>query len=101
MNLKNKRVLVVSTTDDMIGNFMIPHILHMQQLGAEVECACNCHSHHAQRIAELTGCGPSQRIATESTLIKVVSYIVILIDAVSVVLRWVMSKRSSDLLSVE
>lgn len=55
MDFKNKKILVVSTTDDMIGNFMIPHILHMQKLGAVVECACNCHSHHTKRIEELTG----------------------------------------------
>lgn len=56
MDLKNKKILVISTTDDMIGNFMIPHILHMQKLGATVEVACNLGSFHTEEIRVQTGC---------------------------------------------
>lgn len=55
MDLNGKKILVVSTTDDMIGNFMIPHIKQMQQMGAEVHCACNKHSHHFDTVKEQTG----------------------------------------------
>lgn len=41
MNLKNKKVLVITTTDNMIWQFLLPHIKYMQQQGAVVECACN------------------------------------------------------------
>ena len=41
MNLKNKKVLVVTTTDNMITQFLLPHIKYMQEQGAVVECACN------------------------------------------------------------
>jgi glycosyltransferase involved in cell wall biosynthesis len=56
MEFKNKKVLVIATTDDMIGNFMIPHILHMQSLGATVEVACRCSSYHTENIKQQTGC---------------------------------------------
>lgn len=36
-----KRVLVLCTTDSMIWNFLIPHIIHMQDNGIFVECACS------------------------------------------------------------
>lgn len=38
--LKNKKVLILTTTDNMIWQFLIPHIKHMESLGATVECAC-------------------------------------------------------------
>ncbi len=41
MNLKGKKVLVVTSTDNMISQFLIPHIRDMQKQGATVECACN------------------------------------------------------------
>ncbi|MBO5714654.1 MAG: glycosyltransferase family 4 protein [Clostridia bacterium] len=56
MEFKNKKILVIATTDDMIGNFMIPHILHMQSLGATVEVACKCATYHTDNIKNLTGC---------------------------------------------
>ena len=56
MDLHNKKVLVVATTDDMIGRFMIPHIKHMQSLGAEVICACNKCTEFFDMIKESCGC---------------------------------------------
>lgn len=41
MNLEGKKVLVVCTTDNMIWQFLTPHIDRLAQLGASVECACN------------------------------------------------------------
>ena len=38
--LKNKKIVVVATTDNMIWQFLIPHIKHLQELGNEVECVC-------------------------------------------------------------
>lgn len=37
----NKKVLVLATTDNMIWQFLIPHIQEMQKAGNVVECACN------------------------------------------------------------
>jgi len=37
---QNKKVMVLCTTDNMITQFLIPHIRRMQELGAEVECVC-------------------------------------------------------------
>ena len=37
---KNKKVLMVSTTDNMIWQFLVPHIKYMEENGATVECAC-------------------------------------------------------------
>lgn len=39
--MTNKKILVVATTDNMIWQFLIPHINHMQQLGNVVECVCS------------------------------------------------------------
>lgn len=39
--MNNRKILVVATTDNMIWQFLIPHIKHMQSLGNTVECACN------------------------------------------------------------
>ena len=38
---ENKKVLVLATTDNMITQFLIPHMNHLQELGAKVECACS------------------------------------------------------------
>lgn len=37
----NKKVLVLATTDNMIWQFLLPHIKQLQSMGNEVECACN------------------------------------------------------------
>ena len=39
--LTNKKILLIATTDNMIWQFLIPHINHLQQLGNVVECACD------------------------------------------------------------
>lgn len=36
-----KKALIVSTTDSMIWNFLIPHILELEKHGIRVECACS------------------------------------------------------------
>lgn len=38
--LNNKKILVLATTDNMIWQFLIPHIMHLQDRENEVECAC-------------------------------------------------------------
>ena len=38
--LTNKKIMVVATTDNMIWQFLIPHIQHLQRLGNTVECVC-------------------------------------------------------------
>lgn len=38
--LNNKKILVLATTDNMIWQFLLPHIKHMQQRGNIVECCC-------------------------------------------------------------
>lgn len=40
MDLKDKKILMITTTDNMIWQFLIPHINHLQELGATVECVC-------------------------------------------------------------
>ena len=39
--LTNKKIVVISTTDNMIWQFLLPHIRHLQDLGNVVECVCN------------------------------------------------------------
>ena len=39
--MKNKRVLIVCTTDSMIWNFLVPHITALKEKGFYVECACS------------------------------------------------------------
>ncbi len=41
MDFKNKKVLMLTTTDNMIWQFLVPHIKHLESLGAKVECACS------------------------------------------------------------
>jgi len=38
--LTNKKVMMISTTDNMIWQFLLPHIKHLQDLGNEVQCVC-------------------------------------------------------------
>ena len=38
--LTNKKIMMIATTDNMIWQFMLPHIKHLQQLGNTVECVC-------------------------------------------------------------
>ena len=38
--MKNKKIMVIATTDNMIWQFLIPHIQHMQSLGNTVHCVC-------------------------------------------------------------
>lgn len=38
--ITNKKIMVLTTTDDMIWHFLIPHIKHLQSLGNIVECVC-------------------------------------------------------------
>lgn len=40
MDFNNKKVMMIATTDNMIWQFMIPHIHHLQNMGATVECVC-------------------------------------------------------------
>ena len=40
MSLTNKKIMVIATTDNMIWQFLIPHIKHMQGLGNTIECVC-------------------------------------------------------------
>ena len=37
---QNKKVLILATTDNMIWQFLLPHIKYMEENGATVECAC-------------------------------------------------------------
>ena len=37
----NKKVLVLCTTDSMIWNFLVPHIINLQENGYIVECVCS------------------------------------------------------------
>ncbi len=39
--ITNKKIMMITTTDNMIWQFMIPHIKHLQSLGNEVECVCS------------------------------------------------------------
>lgn len=55
MNLKNKKVLVVTTTDDMIYRFIVPHIKWMQEQGATVECVCSKTGFFFDEITKETG----------------------------------------------
>jgi len=36
----NKKILFLTTTDNMIWQFLLPHIKHLQDAGNTVECAC-------------------------------------------------------------
>lgn len=38
--ITNKKIMMITTTDNMIWQFLIPHIKHLQSLGNEVQCVC-------------------------------------------------------------
>ncbi|MBR6778571.1 MAG: glycosyltransferase family 4 protein [Clostridia bacterium] len=38
--ITNKKIMMISTTDNMIWQFLLPHIQHLKELGNEVECVC-------------------------------------------------------------
>jgi glycosyltransferase involved in cell wall biosynthesis len=38
--MKNYKIMMIATTDNMIWQFMLPHIKHLQAMGNEVECVC-------------------------------------------------------------
>ena len=37
----NKKIMMIATTDNMIWQFLIPHIKHLQESGNTVECVCS------------------------------------------------------------
>ena len=39
--IENKKIMMVATTDNMIWQFLLPHIKHLQDLGNKVECVCD------------------------------------------------------------
>lgn len=41
IKLKNAKVLMLSTTDNMIWQFLIPHVKDLQGFGAQVDCVCS------------------------------------------------------------
>ena len=38
--MTNKKIMMIATTDNMLWQFMIPHIKHLEKLGNTVECVC-------------------------------------------------------------
>lgn len=38
--IQNKRIMMLATTDNMIWQFLLPHIKHLQENGNTVECVC-------------------------------------------------------------
>jgi glycosyltransferase involved in cell wall biosynthesis len=38
--ISNKKIMMIATTDNMIWQFLIPHIKHLQSFGNTVECVC-------------------------------------------------------------
>ena len=51
---ENKKVLILCTTDNMVTQFLLPHIKHMQEYGNMVDVACN---KSGKWFSELTQCG--------------------------------------------
>ena len=41
IQMTNKKIMMIATTDNMLWQFMIPHIKHLQSLGNTVECVCS------------------------------------------------------------
>ena len=39
--ITNKKIMMVATTDNMLWQFLIPHIKHLQSMGNTVECVCS------------------------------------------------------------
>lgn len=40
MELKDKKIMMLATTDNMIWQFLLPHIKDLQEMGNTVECVC-------------------------------------------------------------
>lgn len=40
IDFSNKRIMFLATTDNMIWQFLIPHIIDLQDMGATVDCFC-------------------------------------------------------------
>ncbi len=38
--IENKKIMMLATTDNMIGQFLLPHIKYLQEHGNVVECVC-------------------------------------------------------------
>lgn len=38
--IENKKIMMLATTDNMIGQFLLPHIKYLQEHGNTVECVC-------------------------------------------------------------
>ena len=38
--ITNKKIMMITTTDNMIWQFMLPHIRHLESLGNSIECVC-------------------------------------------------------------
>ena len=38
--MTNKKIMLVATTDNMIWQFLIPHIKHLEEFGNTIECVC-------------------------------------------------------------
>ena len=55
MGLTNKKIMVIATTDNMIWQFLIPHIKHMQSLGNTVECVCARTGFYFEELKEKHG----------------------------------------------
>lgn len=53
MELKGKRIAIISTLDDMIERFMIPHIEYMIKNGAQVDCYCKKTDFDCEKLREL------------------------------------------------
>lgn len=39
--IKNKKIMMLATTDNMIWQFLLPHIKYLQEQGNTVECVCS------------------------------------------------------------
>lgn len=50
-----KNVLVVCTTDSMIWNFLVPHIMDMMKMGMQVSCVCSRTGFYFDELKEKYG----------------------------------------------
>ena len=39
--MKDKKIMMLATTDNMIWQFLLPHIKDLQDMGNTVECVCS------------------------------------------------------------
>ena len=53
--MTDKKIMMIATTDNMIWQFLIPHIKHLQSLGNEVECVCAKTGFWFDELKELHG----------------------------------------------